>query len=92
LRSQEIPELLAALIPLAVGGSSSIVHGTHPCTMRKHPVFPLNVGQAPARTTIRLGPDTDTLASSTRVDGVHFTTAGCTQVANLWHTAIDPYY
>ena len=43
-------------------------------------------------TTIRLGPDTDTLGSSTRVDGVHFTTAGSTQVANLWHTAIDPYY
>ena len=41
-------------------------------------------------TTIRLGPDTDTLGASTRVDGVHFTTAGCTLVANLWHTAIGP--
>jgi hypothetical protein len=41
-------------------------------------------------TTVRAGPDTD--AVTARVDGVHFTATGCTTVANLWHTAIDPYY
>jgi hypothetical protein len=41
-------------------------------------------------TTIRAGPDTDVVTA--RGDGVHFTAVGCTQVATLWHTAIDPYY
>jgi hypothetical protein len=41
-------------------------------------------------TSIRAGPDTDTVTA--RVDGVHFTAAGCDQVASLWHAAVDPYY
>lgn len=44
-------------------------------------------------TTIRQGPDTDTIPTGAdRPDGIHFSASGCDLVAQKWLDAIDPYY